>query len=395
VNPRPPRPFLRRSSLQPGESLPSLLARLAELNRYSRALLFSLCFEAEQVGRSIRRLDNDDHPVKAATYERLAILTGLPAPELHAATIHRYAPPFIPPHLHQRRQWAFGEPTLPHWPNAYNPDFRASRRAQFCPTCLNEAPYHRLIWTPIAIAACLRHMCMLVNRCPRCEHPVSIPMIITTHCQTCGANLLEAPARSLAEDDFGLFSQRSLCAWLEGTPLPLCPWATSLPAHPPAVLYNLVKGLKSLIWGRLNPVALATQPSDKAVQRAAEEEPWVQYEVTRLAVRATIDWPNGLWAFTTRLKAGTLLAESCLSPYAAEAEPVARFYSARAHRYWASPEFEFIHHLLHRFGLPLAKKWRSRNNSGFGWLEPLGQSHYLGDLDDVADWLGSSSLLKR
>jgi TniQ protein len=351
----PPRPLLRRSPLQPGESWPSLLTRLAVLNGYSYSLMFSVCFESEKVGRTIRRLDNDERPTLPETYERLAIITGLAPTDLAEATIQHYALPLT---LARDLQYVLrrrGE-GLACWPDKLIPDFRANRRAGFCPACLRESVFHRLIWTPLAMPVCLPHACLLVSRCPQCVGPLSVDMIVRTRCQACGAGLLDAPASPIGADEFGLFTHRMLYAWLEASAPPVGAWGATLPAHPPAVLYGLVRGLKLLMLERLNYATLVPAPDTNHRQRATEELPWVQYELNCLAMRAATDWPAGLQRFASRLKAGQLFEESRLARYTAEAKPLPRAELAKVVRGWRPTDFAFVHRLFTQAGLPLTKR---------------------------------------
>jgi hypothetical protein len=352
MKPPPPRPLLRRSPLQPGESLPSLLARLAVLNGYSPALMFSVCFEAGRVGRSIRRLDNDDHPLDLATYQRLAILTGVAATDLIAATIHRYGVPLTLPHRQQRlaAQLVMDQPI---WSNEDMSNFRDVRHAQFCPACLRDFAYHRLIWAPLAVACCLHHACLLVSRCPGCDRDLIVDAVVRTRCRTCGMDLREARPRSLSQEEFGVCAERMLVAWLEGLPMPISVWTPSLPAHPPAVLFGLVKGLKTLMLERLNHAALVPAAGATHVARKAEALTWVQHELNRLAFGAITDWPKGLLAFARRLKAGRLFEASGLEPYAATGKVPVALEQSRVRRIWREPEFAFVRTLFAHAGLPL------------------------------------------
>jgi hypothetical protein len=276
--------------------------------------------------------------MKAATYERLAIFTGIPASDLHAATIHHYAIPLTLPHDTVRLRW-MSEGNLLRLMNGYSRDFRVSARSQFCPACLKEAACHRLIWTPIAIAACLRHQCLLVNRCPQCEKAVSIETIIKAHCQTCGTHLSETSSPALGQDAFGLFSQQMLWAWLEQLPPPRGAWAKSMPEAPCSVLYGLVRRLNYTLLHCLDHQALVPSLREKAVQRSVEEIPWVQYELNRLAFRAILEWPESFLELMTRMTAEAFFSGSRLSGYVAE--PTARFWPAHPD-YWAQPEFSFV-----------------------------------------------------
>lgn len=92
-----PSPLLSRPPLQPGESLPSWLLRLAAANGYNRhpGVLTSLLLGCERAPDRLH--DRPSSPAHAETYGRLAALTRTRCADLYAATIHRFAPTLTAP----------------------------------------------------------------------------------------------------------------------------------------------------------------------------------------------------------------------------------------------------------------------------------------------------------
>lgn len=335
------RPLLLRSPLLPGESFPSLLARLVGLNRYPRSNLLSLCFQAPKTGRKTERLDNLDRPLKVTTYERLAVFTGQAPDDLYAATVHRYAAILTPSHAPLSMSWR-NEGYRLRTPNGSCREIRATRHAQFCPRCLKEAAYHRLIWMPISVTVCLPHQCLLVHQCPQCGKGVSVAGVVQTRCSACGPNLMQANTPSLADTDFAFLVQRLIQAWLEGQPPPSC--VQALPPVPSAVLCDFLRCLRYGLFLYLDHSALTHMPQGKAARRRAEEIPWVQYELNRLAFQAAVNWPQGFLEFVDKLKAGSFWTGSPLRPWVKT--PHRRVIFVSAQRYWAYPGFEFVRQVL-------------------------------------------------
>ena len=159
----PLKPLLRRSPLLPGESLPSLLARLTHLNGYPSSTF-------------LMRLFCHDYPVrKESLFEeenlkRLAVLTGIPADELCTASAVGVVQKVRPPN-----RW---EDPFPVWTGLTHP----METVWYCPACLAERAYHRWIWQPVSSAVCLRHTCLLMPACPECHQPVSVDDLIGPEC---------------------------------------------------------------------------------------------------------------------------------------------------------------------------------------------------------------------
>lgn len=231
-------PLLRLDSLLPGESLPSLLTRLAQLNSYTPLkIIDKICLD------NLKK-DRLDYPIETSTYQRLADLTLQDPAELYAATAHRFAIPCTPPGV------TIPPLVLPSGntvscleQSLATKQLRPASAAQFCPDCLKENPYHRLAWMSVAVSACLEHNRLLTNHCPKCLKALKIIDIVRTRCSYCRATLTEAPLTPIGHDTFGRFCQQLIRVLLELDPRP-DPWPHQLPDHPVQVLYRLVDGLR-------------------------------------------------------------------------------------------------------------------------------------------------------
>lgn len=296
-----PPPLLRRSRLRPGESLLSLLARLVPLNYYDEVptLLARLCLDG--------RADRLAHPGLAATYERIAALTGIAAGELYGATWHSFAPLLAPPGIELAQVELPGRGALPLLPyKLAGRLLRPESMAQYCPACLTEAAYHRLAWLPVAAAACPRHECLLVTGCPRCGADVPAQAVALARCSRCGADLRQARSVSVAGDEHGLFVQRVIHAWLTAAPPPAADSRSrTWPAQPPNVLFRVLDGLRWAVesalrtdpaWEYACPVPAGADGGGPALRRTRLSSA-ASYRVYATAFQALLDWPQGFHEF--------------------------------------------------------------------------------------------------
>lgn len=305
-------PLLCRSPLLPDESLPSLLARLTTLNSYSATdILKRLCLNGAQ--------DNLDRPSKAATFERIASLTKLSCQALHAATAHRFAETLTPPGAQiELLDFSFDETVPLLAPGVAFQQLRPASAVQFCPRCLEESAYHRVAWIPMAVAACLQHQCLLLDRCPDCCIPVAVQDIVDAYCHRCRYDLRQSSSASTEGDAWGRFSQRVIQAWLGLVPMPENGSSHPLPDQPPAVLYRLLDGLRWSITGvragwkylhRLPQGALASRLLDPDARMPYQDfegmslsfdttmKPDESYCLYATALKGLVNWPKGFYEF--------------------------------------------------------------------------------------------------
>jgi hypothetical protein len=133
-------PLLRRQPLLPGESLPSLLARLAASNFYEPPGLFHHLYLN---GLPDTKIERSRHIV---TFARLVGLTQLAPLALYGATVHALAPVLNPPgHAESYVDLPGGDRGLLLDNGVGQKQVRAATAALFCPLCLTEAAYHRLL----------------------------------------------------------------------------------------------------------------------------------------------------------------------------------------------------------------------------------------------------------
>lgn len=288
-------PLLCRSPLQPGESLISFLIRLAAWNRYEPAtMLDRLCL----AGSSDTKVA---HPFQATTFQRLADLTLIQPAQLYRATIHRFAQILTPPDVELPVVTLPSEQTVPLLHRkGLNKRLRPEAGAQFCPYCLREADYHRLIWMPIAVTICLKHQALLLNACPICDHSLSIREIVHCQCQYCHADLRQASTIQISDDPFGLLAQQVIQTWFM---VGVTPEETSsiLPDQPAGTLYHLLEGLRMSIltfepdWPYFHRTSFASHTFTDRRTPFNRATPAQSHLLHTTAFKAITHWPDGFY----------------------------------------------------------------------------------------------------
>jgi len=340
--------LLRRTQLLPGESLPSLLERLAQLNYYPHSgVLGWIC--RERMDNSAPQ-DNVTRPKQTQTFFQLAQLTQISPEELFAASDHRFAPILTPPGK---------PPVLMLWPEE-SPKTKmtsalAQRRlnptsaARFCPLCLKTSAYHRLSWVPTAAAICLQHQCLLAHQCPQCENRVSVPEIVKRCCKTCQADLSGAHAVSVADDAMGILSQQAIQHWLSVASAPTLPDGCTLPQHPPAVLYRLLYDLCRGLIACQKEWSYLPAPLDGLAERASlpiylyrRLTPKQAFYLYRAAFTGILNWPQGLFQFLDAYAQRNLITQTS-SRATIRLGPLWWRWLWQA---WRCSEFEFLHQCL-------------------------------------------------
>ena len=340
--------LLRRTQLLPGESLPSLLERLVQLNYYSRlSMLSRICHE--RMDKPTPK-DTITRPNRAQTFLQLAQLTQIPAEALFAASDHRFAPL-----LSLSGKAAASMPWPEEEPKAMMTSVLAKRclnpisNARFCPLCLRESPYHHLSWVLSTVAVCLQHQCLLEDRCPRCKRSVSVSEVVNRRCGTCQADLSIAPVVSVAEDTLGILSQKAIQHWLAVAPIPIQLDDCALPQHPPAVLYHMLCDLGySFLVGQPEWPYLPSLFSGllehfpKHFNIRCRLTPRQGFYLYRLAFMCIQDWPHGLFRFLDTYVQINLSAQT---------SPKATSYPALFLRNWVCSDlqhevFEFVQQAL-------------------------------------------------
>ena len=341
-------PLLRRTQLLPGESLLSLLERLAQLNYYNHSGMMGwICHEGTENPCS---LDNVARPKQVRTFFQLAQLTMIGPEELFAASDHCFAPVLTAPGKEKAfMPWPDGEPKQVITKAVVRHRIRRSSATQFCPLCLKESTYHRLSWIPVASNTCLRHECLLVHQCPQCGRNVSVAEIVKRQCKACKADLSEAQSVSVAGDELGMLSQQVIQSWLTVAPAPELPYGCALPDHPPAVMYRLLDGLRlSLLtcqddWPNLpDPLAGLSEQIKQKLHPGRRMSPASSYYLYRAAFKGIGHWPQGFYQFLDAYSQRNHKTQTSRSMRGR----LGTFGYNWLRKAWQGPEFEFVQQSL-------------------------------------------------
>jgi hypothetical protein len=346
-------PLLRRTQLLPGESLPSLLERLAQRNYYPSSRILSTICRQQLEPPAIQ--DNLANPQWVETYLRLAELTCISPEELYDASNHRFASIFTLPHQSQVEMPWIGPASKAILPlNLAYERLHFAASAQYCPLCLKNAAYHRLNWIPIATAICLEHRCLLLSQCPRCRKHISIREITEKHCCGCLKDLSTAESIPMEGDELGILSQQIIQSWLMGTETTDLSPMHGLPSRHPAVLYRFLENMSRRLLDCWEAWPTLSEPLDGLhkhipvpVRKLQNLSPDGAFHLLRAALTSIINWPDGLFQF---LDAYTGYSSSMREPV----NHVGQLAKLRQKWYqsgWKTPGFEFVQQGLVNYSL--------------------------------------------
>ncbi len=347
-------PLLSHPPLLPCESLPSLLVRLAQSNSYEPRSILSTLIRGSLNAGNTERLGFPSH---VSIFESIAALTNLNTYELYNATPHHFAYVLTPPE-HEidyiELSQGISVPLLAK--GVATNRVRSESAAQFCPLCLKDAPYHRLIWSSFASAACLQHKCLLMNSCPKCGEPIRIPEIIETHCSKCKTDITETEIISIEDDYFGMFTQLALQSWLMEGEHP----GTSqyvVVEQRPGILYRVVEGLRSALlyvdqhwslWHSANTehYLLQLQPQ----RQSANLTPYQSYCLHATAFKGIINWPQGFHEFLSEYRNRESKKRFRTHiPSSGIGDELGHLYGTWLRVYWYQPSFEFVQEAFHQY----------------------------------------------
>jgi hypothetical protein len=341
-----------RTAILPGESLPSLLIRLARLNYYATPDTLSQLLLEGVVDQVLPR-DRAVFPRQAETYQRLAKLTGICIPDLYAASSHHFAPTLTLPGIPMKLLKLGGDMTGPFLSLALTAkQLRPAHAGQFCPICLKDAAYHRLVWMPIAVSTCLEHSCLLEDRCQQCNEPVSIREIVETRCRKCKGELTEAEVIAL-NDDMGLLFQHIFQSWfMKNDTYNITSFL--LPEQAPRVLYRVVDGLQwatrvlaGVEWSYLHRIGI--DPVNPIFHQNGVEHTITTYESYLLyttAGKAVMNWPEGFYEFLDAYRS----AVQHVKPHnGGPKADLGNLYTQWLQDYWRHSEFKFVHKAFEQY----------------------------------------------
>ncbi|WP_419878240.1 TniQ family protein [Brevibacillus centrosporus] len=187
--------FTVRPNPRTGESLWGFLLRLASENGIP---LLSIINRIKQWDRKyVQRADLnllDIAPGSILNIEQLSNLTGQSIERLFEATLAPLMKTFGVNQEIQRARFLSG---------------MILDTYRFCPECLNEKLYYRLLWKMTPVTACIQHDVSLVNGCPSCKKQINFLNVeLLGVCPHCGFLLLRSQARPIND------SQRERQHWI-------------------------------------------------------------------------------------------------------------------------------------------------------------------------------------
>jgi excisionase family DNA binding protein len=80
-------------------------------------------------------------------------------------------------------------------------------RIKYCPDCVRENYYHKTIWHLRPITACVKHQCVLIEKCGACDAYISLSSFMMESCQYCGYHFRDKQADFLQANHLHIKSQ--------------------------------------------------------------------------------------------------------------------------------------------------------------------------------------------
>lgn len=324
--------LINRFDLLQQEAIDSYVDRLTQANHYSpRGLLIAHIREGN-LRESVAYTSN------LVIYERIAQLTGLDIPTLHATTAHRFTEVLTPPEEPIANLMINGWSNLPILSSGLiTRKIRAENDRHFCPRCLRNAAYFRLHWMPLASIACIEHQCLLCRGCSGCGRNLSLRDIVDRRCFFCHYDLVETPVIPVAGDDLGLLSQRVLQSWLMNQVTPEIDM--SLPTASIRALFRVVSGIQSVVsrigedWPFYHNLSVDNINLIEPVEKVIES-----YCAFATAFKALLDWPNSFYTFLDHLRKWNNPSEAPATLY----QDFGVFLQSWLDRHWLHPDVKFI-----------------------------------------------------
>jgi len=176
----------------PGEALTGYLARLAHANRVvSLAHLGAIAFPGYPT-------QNPANLVHADSFFRPSTWAGGALPTaVRCLTFY-----------HLSRKFSHGSTSM--HPRATLVGAIADN-LRYCPACVRERPFYRLIWRFAWLPGCPAHACRLLDTCGHCSFPVPLlaPPFVVGRCPTCGEDLASCLSEGLTPDESKKVSSRA------------------------------------------------------------------------------------------------------------------------------------------------------------------------------------------
>jgi len=163
------------------ESLTSYLARIANENGIKSISDLSEIFEV--------KIDKRIFDAPLLSFGKIALHTKCEDSQILATTFFHLVKKFHKS-THPRQIADFLQNSL-------------SQHLRYCPKCLVEAPYYRLVWRFSVLPGCTVHGCRFLNQCGLCKKPLPLFNLYCEigRCPLCGGDLLSCSVEVLSENE--------------------------------------------------------------------------------------------------------------------------------------------------------------------------------------------------
>ena len=338
--------LLVRSPFFADESLPSLIARLTQLNSYPLNGILTL------IETHLGHKFTWPYIQSVEVLDCISQFTHLPIEELYYGTIHRFAQylevPWEP--SPKRIKLDNGNELLFLSKDKIKHHFRLKSSIQFCPECIREEHYERTYWSLRAITLCLTHKCSLIEQCPGCHARISQQDLYIGECSKCKYHLLTTPKKEIGRNPEFTKDSQALLHSLFGVQLPQSPQHTAYifsrraPETSLRVLFPFIHGIVEI-----NERILARKNWDLELNQARHKIEFNR-EIYTSAAWALRKWPHRFYLILDEYR-----LRGTNWPHSNSAKDLENIITEWSEQKWSNPQFMFVHRALSDY---LAEKYR-------------------------------------
>lgn len=267
--------LLRTGWPKEDESFLGYIARLTEQNGYQSfswiCRFAGISFKLGRLGRYPFSLFN-----YTVSLNKLSQITGVRHAELSRLFYLRASKPSNTAHYQFYGQEAHKYVIRPIFP-------------KICPSCLVESSYCRRIWELTLVTACPKHMCLLIDECPKCERRIQSLRSSVSVC-SCKFDWREVDVITLKEQEVALAKHIYLLCGLT----PNDKYASTLAEQSPVFALNLQEFISALIFIASQQRGLSGITGKLLTREMRNKELHILY---RKAFSVFENWPHNFYKF--------------------------------------------------------------------------------------------------
>ena len=275
------RRFLRLVKIYKGESISSLLYRF-EFANYYEPVNFTAVIK-RRINLFGGTEDDIYNPKHIKSFDALSSLAIIDSKELIQSSAYYFSDALKIPTANNAD--GLSESDIGY----IQKNLRSHHGTLYCPSCLREGQYHRLIWQFWCLPVCSIHNCVLLDSCNQCGKRLTIKDVALGMCDACDYRLAESVTKNI-NNDSEIFTNTYLSNLLVSTGKNLSQKDDELKL-PKNLLFYFYYGLFNCL-GEKSSKILKKFNVIKNINHE-KKSPDVIMEINRVIVNALSNWPDG------------------------------------------------------------------------------------------------------